>query len=182
METWLTADLHLDHANIIKYVKRPFSNVHEMNLEIILRWNKVISYDDNVYVLGDLTLAHSINRWKNFLWQLNGKIHLVRGNHDSKNVLKKLQNSPEITQKLLWVKDYHELIIQDQLIVLCHYAMRVWNKSHHGSLHCYGHSHGKLPEDKLRSMDVGVDTNNFYPYNYTEIKQKLLAKDISLNK
>jgi hypothetical protein len=32
-----------------------------------------------------------------------------------------------------------------QPIVLCHYAMRVWNRSHHGAWHLYGHSRGNLP-------------------------------------
>ncbi len=40
-----------------------------------------------------------------------------------------------------------------------HYAQRVWEHSHHGSWHVYGHSHGSLPDDiKSKSIDVGVDT------------------------
>ena len=38
-----------------------------------------------------------------------------------------------------------------QLVVLCHYAMRVWDRSHYGSWHLYGHSHGNLPPWKSDS-------------------------------
>jgi calcineurin-like phosphoesterase family protein len=55
--------------------------------------------------------------------------------------------------------------------------MQVWDRSHHGAFHCHGHSHASLPEDPVaRSMDVGGDTNNFYPYHWTEAKDKLLKK------
>ncbi len=39
-----------------------------------------------------------------------------------------------------------EISVHGQPIVICHYAMRVWNRSHHGAWHLYGHSHGNLPD------------------------------------
>jgi calcineurin-like phosphoesterase family protein len=43
-------------------------------------------------------------------------------------------------------------------LVLCHYAMRVWNKAHYSVRLAYGHSHSTLPDDpNSLSMDVGVD-------------------------
>ena len=39
----------------------------------------------------------------------------------------------------------------EQDIVLCHYAMRVWQKSHYGAWMLYGHSHGTLPDNPGRS-------------------------------
>ena len=82
-------------------------------------------------------------------------------------------------------------------IILCHYAMRVWNNSHHGSIMLYGHSHGSLdaftPETSnptwigdqyfiknYRTMDVGVDTNNLYPYHLDEIVEKMRYKEVLL--
>ena len=32
---------------------RPFSTIEEMNLEIVKRWNRAVSEQDHVYVLGD---------------------------------------------------------------------------------------------------------------------------------
>jgi len=48
--------------------------------------------------------------------------------------------------------------------------VRVWNLSHHGSWHLYGHSHGNLPDTPTSlSMDVGVDTHGFRPWHFDEI-------------
>ncbi len=57
-----------------------------------------------------------------------------------------------------------------------HYSCRVWDKSHHGSILLYGHSHGSLSDDGSRSMDVGVDTNNLYPYHLDEILDRMLKR------
>ena len=58
----------------------------------------------------------------------------------------------------------------ERFIVLFHYAMRVWNASHYGTWHLYGHSHGDLPDDETSlSFDVGVDCHNFYPLSYSDV-------------
>lgn len=72
--------------------------------------------------------------------------------------------------------------IGGQSMVLCHFAMRVWDKAHHGTWMLYGHSHGTLPKysavkgfatkasELYRTMDVGVDTHpEFRPYHFDEI-------------
>ena len=77
------------------------------------------------------------------------------------------------------VKEIAEVNIRNQPIVLCHYAMRVWHHSGRGAWQLYGHSHGKLPSaEGSRSMDVGVDTNDFRPYSFDEIRAKLPAQSI----
>lgn len=64
-----------------------------------------------------------------------------------------------------------------QPIVLCHYALRVWNRSNRGSWHLYGHSNGRLPEvPHSLSMDVGVDTHDFCPWHYDEIADIMRKK------
>jgi calcineurin-like phosphoesterase family protein len=59
-----------------------------------------------------------------------------------------------------------------ETIILCHYAMRVWDRSHYGSMHLYGHSHGHLP-DYGKSMDVGVDCHNYYPISVDHVRERL---------
>lgn len=81
MATWFTADLHLGHKRIIELCDRPFSDVDEMNAEIIKRWNMVVERGDTVYVLGDVamgTIAESLP----LVSQLEGDKILVPGNHD----------------------------------------------------------------------------------------------------
>ena len=53
-KTFVIADMHFDHANIIGYEHRPFRDVEHMNRELILRWNNTVSKTDRVFVLGDV--------------------------------------------------------------------------------------------------------------------------------
>jgi calcineurin-like phosphoesterase family protein len=78
----------------------------------------------------------------------------------------------------LSVQDVLELSIDKRThFFLSHYAHRVWNGSHKGVIHLYGHSHGSIP-DYGKSMDVGVDTNNLKPYSLDEILTIMKKRDI----
>ena len=39
---WFTSDLHLGHANIIKYANRPYKDVPEMNEALINNFNALV--------------------------------------------------------------------------------------------------------------------------------------------
>jgi len=69
---FFTGDLHLDHANIIKYCKRPFSDVEEMNRTLISNWNNTIGKKDTVYFLGDLAFGRGSRTTDYWLEKLNG--------------------------------------------------------------------------------------------------------------
>jgi len=165
---WFTADHHFNHANIIKYCNRPFSSVDEMNNELVRRWNEVIKPDDTVYHLGDFTLE-GVETFYKFFMQLNGKILIIPGGHDYRwttgEVLCNVSD-PLISIELDTGRKF------PLVIVLCHYAMRVWDRSHYGSLHLYGHSHGNL-EMWPNSMDVGVDCHNYYPVSLDTVLEVL---------
>ncbi len=173
---FFTSDHHFGHTNIIKFSNRPFSNIEEMNEELIKRWNEKVSPDDEVYYVGDLALMSS-NKLKPILDRLNGKIYLIKGNHEDAAIAN--------ASRFEWIKDYYELKVKDvyahngeQLIVLFHYAIKEWNASHYGTWHLYGHYHGTLFDDPLsRSIDIGVDCHNFYPISYEEVKEIILKKN-----
>lgn len=59
-----------------------------------------------------------------------------------------------------------------QVIVLCHYALRVWDRSHYGSWHLFGHSHGHLPGLGL-SLDIGVDCHGYRPLSLAEVADNM---------
>jgi len=170
---FFTADHHFSHKNVIKYCKRPFNSVEEMDAVMIERWNAVVNPDDTVYHLGDFTLG-DYEIFMNARKKLKGKIKIIPGGHDWRWMEDYLGvYSTEILTPLYSL----ELNVQEEkkhplVIVLCHFSMRVWDRSHYGSLHLYGHSHGNLAGHG-KSMDVGVDTNRFYPYFLEEIVEKL---------
>jgi calcineurin-like phosphoesterase family protein len=79
---FLTSDTHFGHSKEFLWGPRGFSSSREHDIEIIRNWNSVVAEDDDVYVLGDLMLEDT-DYGCACVEQLNGRLHLVRGNHDS---------------------------------------------------------------------------------------------------
>lgn len=176
---FFTSDLHFGHKAIIGYCNRPFADVDAMDAAMISRWNDAVTDNDDVYVVGDVSF-HKPERTVEILRQLRGRIYLVAGNHDDKH----LRHHGDCARRFTWIKDFYELDVKDpdaskgtRKVVLCHYALRVWNKSHWGSWHLYGHSHGTLPDDPYSlSFDVGVDCWSYTPVSYAQVKARMAEK------
>jgi calcineurin-like phosphoesterase family protein len=167
-DTWFTADFHLGHTNIIRFCSRPFATVREMDQAILERLNASVKPHDILYFLGDFCMG-SQTRIAAYRHQIRcNKIFAVPGNHD--------KQARKLKEEFSWLDNLAELSVHGQPIVLCHYALRVWNQSTRGSWHLYGHSHGRLPEMPTSlSMDVGVDTHDFRPWHFDEVAY-LMAK------
>ena len=67
---YFIADPHLSHSNIIKLCGRPFGSVEEMDEAIIYNWNREVSNNDSVYIVGDLMLGGNSEY---YLSRLSGK-------------------------------------------------------------------------------------------------------------
>ncbi len=184
---FFTSDTHFGHKNIMRFSDRPFTSVEDMDREMISKWNETVPEDGIVFFLGDFSF-HKQQVSKDILEQLNGKVILIKGNHDK---------NPS------YFKEIHNLLdikVLDNLngfsdgfthITLCHYPMAIWNKKHYGSWHLHGHSHGTykpvancsdhhfkgLPENLFfkynKIIDVGVDVWNFRPVSYNQIANRL---------
>ena len=145
-----------------------------MDTELVNRWNEVVGKNDLVYYLGDLTLAIA-DRAAGYLQRLIGRIAFLTGSHDKWLKYPDDRNRHGVFSRHVYVGNIHEIQHRGEHITLCHYAMRSWPRSFHGSLHLYGHSHGRLPKYG-RSMDIGVDTNSFFPYRLDDVVA-LLSKE-----
>ena len=123
-----------------------------MNEVLIENWNRIIKPRDRVYHLGDFVFGCPERIRK----RLNGRIFLILGNHDK------------------FGKKWHSLfegvfqIHEYKNIIMCHYPIRYWNRSHYNSWHLHGHCHGHA-EPIGKSFDVGVDCNNLTPLHYDEV-------------
>jgi calcineurin-like phosphoesterase family protein len=172
MTVFFTSDTHYGHKNIIKYSNRPYKTVEEMDETLIKNHNSVVKPDDKVYHIGDVAFRKDLG----LLSRLNGTQYLIFGNHD--------YDRAQLSKYFFMMHDYLEIKVADpeahhgkQHIVLFHYSMRVWNKSHHGSWQLYGHSHGTLYDDpNLLSMDVGVDPRGYFPISYEQVKAHMKTK------
>jgi calcineurin-like phosphoesterase family protein len=168
-----TADQHFGHANIIRFTNRPFKYTDEMREILIANHNKVVKVQDTVYHLGDLfwrTLT--VEQAVSIRSRLNGNHYFIYGNHDEL-----MERNYQLRSLFGWCKDTYNLKVSGYPnIFMSHYAHRVWNGSHKGAYHLYGHSHGELPEDGSLSFDVGVDAQNFTPISIEEIDAKMKVK------
>jgi len=170
MSIWVTADQHFGHANIVRLCKRPFDDVAHMDTTLINNWNSVVLPEQDVWCLGDFT--YKGKHPAAYLSRLNGRIHLLYGNHDKP---KKIQEC--LDMGLIAFAGYvHHLGWNNQRFWLSHYGHRVWPGSNRGVYHLYGHSHGRLPPHN-RSMDVGVDVHNFFPISLQTVVDTLSNKE-----
>lgn len=179
-----TSDLHVDHKNIIEYSNRPWTLENQED-EIVSRWNDRVGKDDEVYHLGDFVFAGSkkFEKVASLIRRLNGKIHFIRGNHCQKNLWSMIEAASgefAALPNVVWVKDYHEMSVQGQSIILCHYPMEVWNHSHRGSWMLHGHCHGSLPSRGKR-LDVGIDNHpDRQVFTYEEICDYMAKQPIAV--
>ncbi len=167
MSTFLTADTHFGHPLMMTMTKlpRPFSSVDEMDETMIAAWNAVIHPKDTVWHLGDFSMKHDQRRISEIFHALNGRKHLVLGNHD---VDKKGAVLPALA-RLDWISISHfaEIKHGGQRIMLSHYAPYVWNQSHRGAYCAFGHSHGSVV-GMPGTIDVGVDNQGLRPISVEE--------------
>jgi calcineurin-like phosphoesterase family protein len=168
MNYFFTADTHFNHKRILEICRPMFANIDDMNKEIISKWNAVVKPGDFVYHLGDFGWKDS----EHILRCLNGQKILTIGSHDSeaKRLKKYFGQQTQIK----------EITINGQVVILSHTAMRVWEKSHYGAWHLFGHSHGCLaPYGK--SFDVGVDAHDFWPWSWDEVVEKMKTLGDNIN-
>jgi len=172
MPVYFTSDTHFYHANIIKYCLRPFKDVDDMNNVLIQKWNSRVTKNDTIYHLGDFSFGKSYYLFKDLLSKLNGKKIFIEGNHDDTDFFIRARDEGLI-------EDFRQAMtikVEDKIIYLSHFGHRVWDRSHHQSYHLYGHSHGKL-EDYGLSTDAGVDSWNYAPVSFYEIREKFRVKE-----
>lgn len=151
-----------------------------MNEFMITEWNARIHNCDLVYHLGDFAWGEGKSFGtlgvEEIIRRLNGQIILIRGSHD-KPALK----LPHLFVKIIPLLEIHPQFKGEKYhITLCHYAMRVWPRSHFNSWHLYGHSHCRL-ESIGKNLDVGVDCHGFAPWSLEEVIEYMENRPDNLN-
>jgi len=179
---FFTADTHYHHPNIVgpsvstwKSGFRNFDTIEQMDDTLANNINERISEDDILFHLGDFAWGDRNVEW--FRKRIICKsIYLILGNHD-----KEIRKRAKLQSLFTKVFEFGtEILINNTRFVLCHYALKVWHQWAQGSIHLYGHSHGNLPASG-KSKDIGVDTNNFYPYSLSEIINEMEKIPLIIN-
>lgn len=163
------ADTHYGHANILKYSKRPFSSVEEMNEAMITNHNAVVSDNDDVYFDGDF--SYKGGDPVQYLKRLKGRKHLIIGSHDSG-----ILSSPEARKYFVEIEQMIKVNDNGTKIVLFHCPIVEWEGYYNGVLHFYGHVHNNFQNPTTRyayempnAYNIGVDIIGFTPKTLGQI-------------
>lgn len=165
-QTFFTSDLHFCHKNIAKFCPHTRPQIKDndttvLNQYMIDWWNDTVDIDDDVYNLGDLVFSRNLTEIIAILKQLNGRHHLIFGNHDDI-----IQNNLDIfltTKKhdgnplLSSAQHYKKLALDNKTLVLFHYPIFEWDGCHKGYYHLHGHIHERMADIGGRILNVGFD-------------------------
>lgn len=172
---YYTADTHLGDQRVFTKCAKPFDNLQDYEKEIIRRWNAKVTPNDTVYVLGDIADDGYLQAIEVFRI-LNGKKHLIVGNHD-------LAMLPKIKESGVFETVDFMMLIEDagRKVCLCHYPLMDWMEFSRGGYHVYGHIHNKTEQndpaypqikeyyaDKL-AYNAGVDVTEYEPATLDEM-------------
>lgn len=112
------ADPHFFHNRLCAEMdRRGFADYVEMNDYMVQQWNAKVTRKDEVYILGDFSIAKA-KATEGILQKLNGKKYLIIGNHDMF-----LSDRQFNTSLFRWIKPYEEIRDNGRLVILSHYPM-----------------------------------------------------------
>jgi len=165
MANLVTSDPHLGHTNVIEYCSRPFKDVDEMDETIIYNWNSIVRAEDIVYCLGDLAFGKgSKEKLKLYLPHLNGRIILIRGNHDRETVT---------WYKRYGIEEVHggEFWRYSPYVLLSHRPY----PTKRPYINIHGHIHNNLQEIEPRDVyvNVSVEVTGYKPVYLDELIEKV---------
>ena len=181
---WFTSDTHYNHANICSATTlwtdpvtcREFVSLEQMNWHLIANINEKVEQDDILFHLGDWSFGgfEQIQSFRDSIFCKN--VHIITGNHDhhierNKNGIQSLFSSVNKYVELNVKWDVGTLFQNQANFVLMHFPIASWNNLAKGAIHLHGHVHFE-PDVRVgagKMMDVGVDGNNLYPIEMSEV-------------
>ena len=166
---YFTADLHFGHKNILTLAHRKFDSIEEHDNFVTKCINEVVSSADHLYILGDLGFHKDYIGLATQISKINTRnIHVIKGNHDNAQNLKRLC----IDGMIVEVKEMKTVQKGREHVFCCHYPLREWPGFYRGHYHAYGHVHNTIGSFE-RSMDVGIDSIGFHPIEFDALVSRI---------
>lgn len=161
---YFSSDLHLSHANILKYDPRPFKTIYEHDQAIINNINATCEPESLLFLLGDISMGKDMDYIDGLLNQIQCQTVLIKGNHD-KHLKQSFLNKHFIDDR-----DYLELRTSAGKFILSHFPFYSWDGSHRGNVHLFGHVHTNKIELNGKHFNVGVCNSPTYsPFSIVDI-------------
>jgi calcineurin-like phosphoesterase family protein len=171
---FLCADLHLGHKGVTTFLGpngvdklRPWDDPDTMDEALIENWNSVVKPHDKVYVLGDVVLnkkhLHKVGR-------LNGRKHLIKGNHD----IFKLKEYEPYFYEVSACRTLKDMI-------LTHIPVHPNNIGRFGvNVHGHLHGHKVLLDDGSidpRYLCVSMEQIKYHPITLEEVREQVQRRE-----
>lgn len=151
-----------------------------MNCTMIEKWNGKVNEDDYVIHAGDFALTGKKKK-KGFIDALNGKIILIKGNHDSGSYSK--------LKRLGFYEVYNKFLILNKYIIISHKPLDIkdikqyervaykkdTNFKYQIKVNLHGHIHNKNYENDNKDIsykNICVEKLNYEPKTLKEIGLK----------
>lgn len=174
---WFISDTHFNHDRVLifsdktgKLIRSGFKDVDHMNETIIDNWNKVVSPQDKIYHLGDVSFKNP-DAMDKVLSRLNGKKRLIMGNHDTMDI----KHYAKHFQKIGSWRQFKDM---PKPFIACHYPL------HDDSLHgrnvvynVHGHIHERVvmrqnvPDN--RYINVCVEKTGYAPVHIDDLMKRM---------
>lgn len=183
--TFFTSDTHLGHRLVAEEV-RGFSSIEEHDAAIIENWNSIVKPYDIVWHLGDVGMG-GLARFLPQLKQLNGRKHLITGNHDAcwpghRDSFRVQRDWMNVFES---VQPFARRRVNDAVVLLSHFP---YDGDHTTNDRCvqyrlrdegewllHGHTHFKDQQLHGTQLHVGMDAWGLKPVP-VDIVQRLIGQ------
>jgi len=152
------SDLHLGHSKIIEYENRPFTDVYEMDKELLDNWRTFVKKDDTLINLGDLSMYINKERMIKLLANLPGKKILIIGNHDRSKPVK-------WWYEVGFDEVYKHPYVYCDRFILSHKPLE---GDLGGFLNIHGHTHSQREDDNQHRC-VSVEKTGYKPLLFDDV-------------
>ena len=176
---WFISDTHFCHEKNFIWEKRGYKSVHQMNKDLIEKWNKTVEPEDIVYHLGDVMLNDNEEGMK-ILKNLKGQIHIIAGNHDTEKRIELYRESWNVVDvkyaDLIKYNKHRSFYLSHYPAIVANYDddKKLWNISGHD------HTENRFKNMAFQVYNVCIEAHDGFPVNIDEVLEDIrrLRNDI----
>lgn len=169
---YFTSDLHFFHNKEFIYKVRGFDSEEEMRNKYIEEIKNTVKDEDDLHIVGDVCLGTDLDKIKEVMLSLPGKIHIYIGNHDTQNKINLYKDLPNVVE----ITYANEIKYNKRIYYISHYRTDVSNLEsdiNTSKINIHGHIHTKQVhyEDIPYFINVSVDAQNGKLVTFEDIER-----------
>jgi len=164
MIRYAISDEHYFHEGMITNCGRQFNNPQEMNDFMIGENNHIVKNNDEVYHIGDFMWGSDYDKLQYILKRLNGKHHLILGNHDRFKPFDYIEAGFISVHTALWMEEM-VMVHDPSVYTFCKEELGILV---HGHIHDLWHKVAGKPV-----INVSVEVIDYLPISFEDIRETI---------